>query len=171
MREIWNKVEKHPKYEVSNKGRVKSLWICNKVVNRLRDTPIILKPLKGTFNRSFVHLNQKKYTISRLVLVTFKGLAPRNKPFALHNDGDPQNNYLSNLRWGSPRENTYDRYKHGTMIYGDKVHTAKLNEVKVRKIKNLIEKGLGNTEIAKSFDVSHSMIYYIRNGKSWQHVK
>lgn len=57
------------------------------------------------------------------------------------------------------------------MIYGSKTSTAKLNENKVRKIKQLIKDGLGNTVIGNMFGVSHCTIYCIRYGKTWNRVQ
>lgn len=55
----------------------------------------------------------KTFYVHRLVLETFIGPPPPGKPYALHYDGDPENNHLSNLRWGSPSENTHDKVRHG----------------------------------------------------------
>lgn len=52
--------------------------------------------------------------VHRLVALAFLGDPPPSKPLCLHIDGDPQNNRLSNLRWGSHSENEQDKLRHGT---------------------------------------------------------
>lgn len=51
--------------------------------------------------------------LGRLVLQTFVGPCPEGME-CCHNDGDFENNRLSNLRWGTKSENTLDSVKHGT---------------------------------------------------------
>jgi IS30 family transposase len=47
----------------------------------------------------------------------------------------------------------------------------KLDEEKVRRIKELINEGMSSTQISKQFGVSGSAISEIKNNKSWTHVK
>lgn len=49
----------------------------------------------------------------RMVAEAFIGPAPTGKDRVLHNDGNPLNNHVSNLRWGTARENNLDTIKHG----------------------------------------------------------
>jgi len=39
-----------------------------------------------------------------------------------HNDGDPHNNRVSNLRWGTASENALDAVRHGTHPEARKTH-------------------------------------------------
>lgn len=48
---------------------------------------------------------------------------------------------------------------------------AKLNDEKVLEIKNMIYNGKTGQEIAKIFEVTPSIIYSIKLGKTWKHVK
>jgi len=49
--------------------------------------------------------------------------------------------------------------------------TTKLNETKVIEIKNLIQLGYSNKEIAKLYDVDRVTIYDIRVGRKWKGIK
>jgi hypothetical protein len=58
-----------------------------------------------------------RYTVKllhRLLALTFIGPPPEGKPNVLHGDGNPQNNDISNLRWGDQSENMRDAVSHGT---------------------------------------------------------
>lgn len=50
--------------------------------------------------------------VHQLVLEAFVGARPEGM-MACHNDGNPTNNHVSNLRWASQSENTLDRIRHG----------------------------------------------------------
>lgn len=50
--------------------------------------------------------------IHRLILETFVGPCPGGME-CCHNDGDPTNNALSNLRWDTSKANKADMAKHG----------------------------------------------------------
>lgn len=107
-------------YEVSDAGRVRSL-------TRTVSTPTwgpftrkgrVMRPHIGSggyhrvtiqdagrIQRSFIH---------HLVLETFAEPRPEGME-CRHLDGNPANNALSNLRWGTHIENVEDKERHGTI--------------------------------------------------------
>lgn len=56
-----------------------------------------------------------------LVLTAFVGAAPDGTE-GCHNDGDPGNNHVSNLRWDTRSENQNDCVRHGTHAQTRKTH-------------------------------------------------
>jgi len=71
----------------------------------------ILRPLVDKRGRQYYHLSDRGRVEKRkghhLVLEAFVG--PGNGLWGLHADDDPSNNHISNLRWGTPAENSADR--------------------------------------------------------------
>lgn len=126
--------------------------------------PIVrLYHAKGDFVTKAVH---------RLVLETFVGPCPE-KMQCCHNDGNPQNNHLSNLRWDSPKENAADRGKHGTQPKGSKSSKAKLKEEHIPEIRFLLKyfNKRGNmTIIAQRFGVDVATIRDVRDRITWQQI-
>jgi len=118
----------------------------------------------------------KKYhqkCIHRLVLFAFVGPPPSEKHECCHNDGDPSNNNLSNLRWGTKKENQADRKVHGTLSVNVGISNgqAKLAESNVREIRKMLEaRELLQREIADHFGVSANTIRDIKTGRCWSHV-
>lgn len=53
----------------------------------------------------------KLYRVHRLVLETFVGFAPKDRPEVDHIDRNPSNNHVSNLRWVSRTENNRNTLK------------------------------------------------------------
>lgn len=101
--EIWKDIEGYPGYQVSNKGNVRSLNYNH------TGKPHILKQRRSHngYWRVGLHKNglQKSYFVSRLILETFVGPAPADKPFCGHIDENFDNNCLENLKWMSCKEN------------------------------------------------------------------
>lgn len=58
--------------------------------------------------------------VHRAVLLAFKDRPPAGKPHALHGNGDPLDNRLCNLRWGSASENMADKLAHGRNPYAER---------------------------------------------------
>lgn len=105
-------------YEVSDHGRVRSL----DHIGRFRDSTRlnrgrVLRPDSKRYGHQYVNLSrdrkQTKAYVHRLVLMAFVGPAPAGME-ACHNDGDPSNNHLTNLRWDTHSENNRDQVRHGT---------------------------------------------------------
>jgi HNH endonuclease len=63
-------------------------------------------------NRRYAHKG-----VHVLVLMAFVGPRPSEKHEGCHNDGNPGNDRLDNLRWDTASGNQSDRRKHGTARY------------------------------------------------------
>ena len=113
-------------YEASSFGRVRSL-------DRFSPSNGGIRAIRGR-----VLKNQKHHTgyvqvslckngmkesrrVHHLVLEAFIGPRPEGME-ACHNDDDPDNNQLSNLRWDSKSANQLDKVRRGTHNNGRKTH-------------------------------------------------
>jgi hypothetical protein len=105
----------------------------------------------------------------RLVLEVFVGPCPPGME-ACHNDGDPANNALTNLRWDTHQSNIDDSESHGTRRRGERIPWAKLTEADVRQIRRLHANGSGYKSLGKMFGVTDLNIRAIVKGRSWASV-
>jgi hypothetical protein len=107
-------------YEVSDLGRVRS-----GARNRA------LKPYTVKSGHQRVTLSKQNVRrsahIHRLVLTAFLGPAPTGMEVC-HNDGDPANNLLSNLRWDTKKGNAQDRRRHGNDAHARLTHCPQGHE-------------------------------------------
>lgn len=115
--EIWKCIPFAGDYQVSNKGRVRSLDRVIKTKKGNRVLPGVL--LKGGINPGgYLMVSIRHNTVifptlvHRLVLLTFIGLPPEGKKIGMHKDDNKLNNNLSNLKWGSASENNQQTYDH-----------------------------------------------------------
>lgn len=177
MKEQWKKIKDFCFYEVSNIGRVRSVgayrinslghkrFIRGKILSGFIDDDgyrkvILYKKEKGWKSR-------KTKTVHSLVLEAFSG--PRKGRIARHLDGNPKNNKIENLKWGSPKENCKDRKNHGREYKPPKGHNhlmSCLSSKDVEKIKSLKGK-IKQFECAELFKCSRVTIYRIWTGKRY----
>lgn len=108
---------------------------------------------------------QKIVKPHRLVLKAFVGECPEGME-GCHNDGNPQNNHISNLRWDTPKNNHADKIRHGTTNRGERCGTAKLTLEQVRAIR--LDTRFQRI-IAEEYGVKQNAISRIKNGHRWQH--
>lgn len=164
-------VEKPPRYEVSNFGRLKSFQnnekgeiIKGSVIQGYKSLNIRL-PKGKSFNR-YVH---------KLVAEIFVKKPSLDHKFVIHLDFDKMSNHFSNLKWVTKDE----------MVAHNKLNPAvmnkpvprqtknyKLTEIKVRMIKKMLQND--NTRlkmIAKQFGITHTQLNRIRSGENWGYVK
>ena len=91
---------------------------------------------------------------------------------ACHNDGNPANNNLENLRWDTHKSNMWDKIKHGTIIRGEKHPRSILTSVAVREIRSLWKTGLYTQQkLADMYGVKQMAISKIVRGKTWGWLK
>lgn len=121
---------------------------------------------------AYLHLNGRRVRmfVHRLILLGFTGPCPKDSPQTRHLDGNPTNNHLKNLRWGTPQDNTDDKYLHGTVPIGSHHHGAKLTESDIPVIRKLYGQGLSQRKIAELYSVQQMTVSNIIRGKIWKHV-
>lgn len=86
-----------------------------------------------------------------------------------HLDGDPSNNALANLEWGTAAENAADRVRHGTAPRGAEAGRARLSESDVRSIRSL-SATRSQQSIADEFGVAQTTVSAIVRGLIWRHL-
>ena len=86
-----------------------------------------------------------------------------------HMDGNPSNNTLSNLKYGTRSENEQDKKRHGTYHWGENNHRAKLTEEQVIEIRKPLTT-LTRRQLAQKYGVSFETIIAIRRKRIWKHL-
>ena len=146
-------------YQVSNFGRIRSV----------KTGKIKKQTIDKISNRPYLSLwRENKSTLCRphkLVMEAFVSVRPEGME-CCHNDGNPQNNHWSNLRWDTPKNNHADKIKHGTTNRGEQCGTAKLTLEQVRAIRQ--DTRLQRI-IAAEYGVRDNTISRIKSFKRWAH--
>lgn len=114
-------------YEVSDQGRIKTL----QRITRLHHGGSRIEPggirrlADHKFGYKLVMLSAGKRRIMKqvhsLVLEAFVGPRPPGM-VCCHNNGDPADNRLENLRWDTQSSNLFDAVRHGTHTLSNKTH-------------------------------------------------
>lgn len=101
--------------EVSDRGRIRSLPRRD-AAGRPRSGKFLRGRTGSYGHRSVTFMvghRQIHIAVHRAVLEAFVGPCPPGME-CCHNDGDPTNNHVSNLRWDTHAANMADRARHGT---------------------------------------------------------
>lgn len=108
-------------YQVSDDGQVRSVdrYVVRGDGRRVHVASRILRP--ATDRQGYLVVGLRRPTdhypsmrkVHRLVLESFVGPPPVPGLFGCHNDGNPSNNYVANLRWDTCAGNAQDTLKHG----------------------------------------------------------
>lgn len=166
MKEIWKAIKDYPKYEISNRGRVRSYVLNN--------NGTILRPIPQSKGYRHIFLSEnntsKNILIHTLVLTAFVSERPVNYQ-CNHKNGIKADNRLENLEWVTGRENIIHSFKNGLRkpYFGDRHHSAKLKESNINEIRQLAIHN-SNRRIAKMFNVSPSTINQVVRGLIWKRV-
>jgi hypothetical protein len=108
--------------------------------------------------------------VHHLILEAFVGPRPAGL-IGCHNDGNPQNNWPSNLRWDTHASNSADMLAHGTHDphRGAAQCSAKLSEELVSAIRETAGR-VSELQWAAKIGCSRSLIGKVRRGQAWGHV-
>ena len=147
-----------PAYEVSDNGRVRNI-----------ETGHEIRPMPHHSGHLywFPARRQRMY-IHRAVLEAFVGLSPAGME-CRHLDGNPANNELGNLAWGTVKENAEDKRLHERMPVGERSGTAKLTEPQVREIRG--RRNEPSRALGREYGVSHTAILRAAKGITWGYLK
>ena len=112
-----------------------------------------------------------RYPIHKIVLLAFVGPRPEGM-VTRHLDGDPLNNHLDNLTYGTQSENHIDRIKHGRGPVGGNHHLATLCAEQVESGRILRDLGWSWVKINRAIGRSGSItaIRKAVTGQSWKHL-
>lgn len=176
MKELWKDIPEYEGlYQASSRGQIKRIIGYKCLKERLLKQRLQHSEDTGRGNYWCVELCKdgrvRKHKVHRLILETFVG--PRqHKQETRHLDGVVSNNWLSNLKYGTKSENTYDSVRHGTHIdiRGSKHHLAKLTEERVLQIRQLLKDGQSGVMVAKQFCISTTSVSDIKLRKIWTHI-
>lgn len=76
-----------------------------------------------------------------------------------HLDGNNHNNALSNLRWGTRKENADDRERHGRTAYGERNGYSRHSDADVAEAVSLLAAGANQREVAAKFSCSQATVW------------
>ena len=107
--------------------------------------------------------------VHAIVLEAFVGQRPEGMIARHFPDPDPANNNLSNLQWGTYKQNCADREQVGHTVRGERNMNAKLTEDNVREIRAATGRGCV-AAMCRKYNVSRPTIHAIRNRRTWTHI-
>lgn len=170
-------VKGFPGYCVGDDG---SVWSCKVQghANLYRQKWKKLSP--GRYCKSgHVHVNlsingkRTFFAVHRLILETFVGPCPPGMQCCHSPDRNPKNNRLDNLRWDTPKANSEDAVRDGTIIAcrGQTNGNSKLTNEQVWEIRRLYATGKWQQRpLAKKFKVSQTLVGMIVRREVWWHI-
>lgn len=156
-------IEGYPDFFITNDGEVFSKARRKGLIKRkyviARDG---YKRIKLTNNGATLRLHRE-------VLKAFNR-KPKDGELCRHLDGNPQNNHISNLKWGTPKENAQDCLKHGRnpfqILVGENSPVAKFSDKIIAEIIACHREGFSYREIMEAYNISKAHVSYIINGKT-----
>lgn len=157
-KEEWLPVEGFEGCHVSSWGRVSSP----------SGSIYTLNIRKGKDTRSSVTLptgrgRGKTFLVSRLVAKAFLG---ESSLHVLHKDGNPNNNNLQNLYYGTDEDNWADTKKHATHLTAVRAKVnGKLTQAQIEEIREASGKGVTYKELSEVYGISHSYVSMIITGR------
>lgn len=153
--EIWKQIPNKEAYEASNLGNI-----------RKKDSKKLLKLSTNHGGYKVVGIYTEQYRAHRLILNTFVGPCPKGLQCA-HLNGIRDDNRVENLKWVTPKENTFHRIAHGTISInvGEENPNSTVPNEDVVGIRWLASKGFNYTEIANLLGANNSTIYKIVKNK------
>ena len=172
--EIWKDIPGYEgRYQASTHGRIKSLKRKVRGVNGytrkefFRTTPeCILQPgkyCKAGHLSVILGRGTHGKPVHQLIMTTFVGSPPKGME-VLHKNGDPTDNRLDNLRYGTRTENILDVYNNGG-------RWRKLSVDDVEAIRFALYCGWRGVEIAREFKISQTQVSKIKLGRAFYWLK
>ena len=152
----WLNVPGNERYLVSDSGEIQG------------PSGKCLRPMQHK-GHLYVFMQRKKKYVHRAVLEAFSGMCPAGME-CRHLDGNPVNNDVSNLVWGTRYENAQDTKRHGHSHVGERSGTAKLTERQVLEIRQRIGRETIRA-LGREYGVSHTEIRRAALGIKWSYLR
>lgn len=177
--EVWKDIEGYKGYyQVSSEGRVRSL---DRVIEHpikgdtLRKGKVLKQHNNSKYGHKQVRLcktgNGKSHKVHSLVLNAFFGPCPEGF-VCRHLDGDPANNVIENLCWGTYEENMLDMVRHGNAgkSKGETNGNSKWKEEDALFIHNELLNGKTEADIYKNTKYPKHFVNDVARGRTWSYI-
>jgi hypothetical protein len=170
--EIWKDIPGYEgEYQASDQGRIKSLSRTVRSSNQSSSFDFTLKESilqpgkrdKCGHLSVVLHNPRKSFGVHKLVMLAFVGKPPSGC-CVLHNNGNPADNRLSNLRYDTQSENIIDVFRQGRVW-------RKLSAEDAKQIKFGLHCKITCRELGKMYGVTHQTISKIKNGARFSWIK
>ncbi len=162
--EAWKPIPSFSGYEVSDLGRVRSYRVLGRRSSIASIPQRILKPgCNGAYRSVSLRRGKIGYSrrIARLVLEAFVGPCPEGME-RCHNDSNPENDRLDNLRYDTHANNCRDGF-------GE--HTSRLTKQESVQLREMASQGVSDKELASRFNTSTSKVGRCRRGETYRYAK
>lgn len=146
-------------YYIYPSGKVWSNYTGKYISQRLRN---------GYYSVTLWNGKQKSFNLHRLLALCFLN-AVGGKNYVNHKDGNKLNNKIDNLEWVTPCENTRHSFDNDLQKgkRGENSHFSKLTMSDVLTIKDMLNCGIRQKDIAILFNISQANVSDIKTGKKW----
>ncbi|CAM7224039.1 HNH endonuclease signature motif containing protein [Citrobacter sedlakii] len=133
-----------------------------------------LKQLATRKSKGYLYVNVRtgygrrtviKMPVHQLVLLAFVGDKPGGHYLTRHLNGNPLDNRLDNLKWGTPGENTQDSIRHRTAVclrFGERAIATRLTDAQVIEIEQRASRGEIQSLLANEFGISQKHVSDIK---------
>lgn len=159
----------------SNMGRIysyprvvkKHSAVIGRVVEQRYEGRFLAQYDRGGYVTVRFGIDGKKFTelVSRLVLMAFDR-EPEAHELACHNDSNPTNNRIENLRWDTQTGNMKDRTNRGLYLRGEAHHAAR---VPVELVDRLQKREITPAQAARETGLRYAHLWRIAKGQVWKH--
>lgn len=156
----------HPNYFISSTG---VLLTHNHYGDKVFRVPSVVP--RGRYPKYCI--GGKYMLVHHLVMNTFGEPKPTEHSVLRHLDDNPNNYNLSNLRWGTAKDNWRDALQNNKEAWasGKFHHLQKLDLISALEIMRLIDSGKPVRHIAKTYHVNETTVRNIKHGKTWTFVR
>ena len=171
--EIWKPIPGFGDYYMASSfGRIKCVERVvekrarsGKLIKQVYKERILLGSDRLGYRHHHLGFNGRKISIPEHHLVLMAFVSP--KPDGMeccHNDSDPSNNRIENLRWDTHLENNRDRVRRGSYLLGENHKMAKYKESDIMDL-------LSGAKTHKELGIRYSHAWRIKNGKCWSYLQ
>lgn len=178
--EVWRDVAGfEDRYEVSNRGRVRSKAYTKWGKNKGGAFSYVTTPgiLKQNLNDGYPKVTlerlgeRKTVKVHKLVALAFIS-NPDNLPVVNHKDSDRTNNNVSNLEWCTQQYNVQHSYDTGSNSNAGDLHpSAVLSAEIVKAMRSLHAEGKSIRELVQIYGFKYHTINKAIRRRSWSHVE
>lgn len=171
--ERWLPVPGAKRYEVSDRGRLRSLVTLDAATGGPYVMAWCLSDGYACTRIGFDDGQRRTVFAHRLVAAAFLGPKPTPEHQALHRNDVRTDNTVENLRWGTRLDNAADAKRNGSHLPIDpeKCNPGKLGAATVRAIRNRVNDSESVSSIAKDLGLSYAIVYSVASGQSYRHIK